>query len=246
MHSPRKILCNPHVKCTFKDQLLTTISHILDPENSRHINALRSGKTYHLPFINARHHIKARVVDFYPPKLVDFAVQISPDDDDNKSEYSMDMTWQESSLRWEWSFALQVEEVSARLAAAKNAPPPRRLWLNVNHMEAQHLLGNAVDDPADLREKTALLNQLREKLYILWGDLEERKRSEDGDGEQAAAAKRAKLGEEQQQAEAQEQQPSNLPFNCCLQEYGVLREGGRPEEIADWERQYMMFGVTIN
>jgi len=170
-------------------------------------------------------------------------VQIShDDDDDNKSEYSVDMTWQESSPRWEWSFALQVEEVSPALATAKNAPPPNRIWLNVSHMEAQHLLGNEVDDPADLRENTALINQLREKMYILWGDLEERKRSEDedGDGEQAAA-KRVKLGEEQRH----EQQPSNLPFNCCLQEYGVLREGGKSEEIADWERQYMMFGVTI-
>jgi protection-of-telomeres protein 1 len=149
------------------------------------------------------------------------------------------MEWSYSSPRWEWSFTLQVEEVSPPLATAKSAPPPNRMWLNVSHMEAQHLLGNEVNDPADLREDTVLLNQLREKLYILWGDLEERKRSEDddGDGEQTAA-KRAKLDGEQQ--------PSNLPFNCCLQEYGVLREGGKAEEIADWERQYMMFGVTIS
>jgi protection-of-telomeres protein 1 len=158
------------------------------------------------------------------------------------------MTWQESSPRWEWSFALQVEEVSARLATVKNALPPNKLWLNVGHIEAQYLLGNAVDDPADLRENTALLNQLREKMYILWGDLEERKRSEDEDGDGGQApAKRAKLdGEQQQQAEAQKLQPSNLPFNCCLREYGVLREGGTAEEVGDWERQYMMFGVTIN
>jgi protection-of-telomeres protein 1 len=111
-------------------------------------------------------------------------------------------------------------------------------------MEAQHLLGNEVNDPADLREDTILLNQLREKMYILWGDLEERKRSEDegGDGN-VTAAKRARLDDEQQDEE--QPQPSNLPFNCCLQEYGVLRESGRTEEVADWERQYMMFGVTI-
>jgi protection-of-telomeres protein 1 len=164
---------------------MTTISHILDATNTRHTNTLPSGNTYHLPFINALHHIKARVVDFYPPKLVDFAVQIShdDDDDDNKSEYSVDMIWHESSPRWEWFFALQVEEVSPRLAAVKDAPPPNRIWLNVGHMEAQYLLGNAVDDPADLRENTTLLNQLREKLYILWGDLEEQKRSEDEDGD---------------------------------------------------------------
>jgi hypothetical protein len=120
-------------------------------------------------------------------------------------------------------------------------------------MEAQHLLGNAVDDPADLRENTPLLNQLREKMYILWGDLEERKRSKDDDGDgddddMQGAAKRAKLDGEQQQQREQEQEgaPGNLPFNCCLQEYGVLREGGRLEEVGDWERQFMMFGVTIS
>jgi protection-of-telomeres protein 1 len=227
---------------------MTTISHILDATNTRHTNTLPSGNTYHLPFINALHHIKARVVDFYPPKLVDFAVQIShdDDDDDNKSEYSVDMIWHESSPRWEWFFALQVEEVSPRLAAVKDAPPPNRIWLNVGHMEAQYLLGNAVDDPADLRENTTLLNQLREKLYILWGDLEEQKRSEDEDGDgERKTAKRAKLNEEQQQTDAQEQQPSNLPFNCCLREYGVRRDGGNADEVANWERQYMMFGVTI-
>lgn len=119
-------------------------------------------------------------------------------------------------------------------------------------MEAQHLLGNAVDDPADLRENTPLLNQLREKMYILWGDLEERKRSKDDDGDgddEQGAAKRARVdGEQQREQEAAGQQPlpANLPFNCCLQEYGVLREGGRLEEVGDWERQFMMFGVTIS
>jgi protection-of-telomeres protein 1 len=159
------------------------------------------------------------------------------------------MTWHDSSPRWEWSFALQVEEVSPRLAAVKNAPPPSKLWLNVNHLEAQYLLGNAVDDPADLHENTTLLNQLREKLYILWGDLEERKQSEDQDGDgERSTAKRAKLDEEQRQTDAQEQQPSNLPFNCCVREYGVRLDGGPPEEEAEvpqWKRQFMMFGVTI-
>jgi hypothetical protein len=125
------------------------------------------------------------------------------------------MEWSYSSPLWEWSFALQVEEVSPRLANAKNAPPPSRIWLNVSHMEAQHLLGNEVNDPADLREDTVLLNQLREKLYILWGDLEERKRSEDegGDGN-VTATKRARLDGEQQDEE--QPQPSNFPLRYYL------------------------------
>jgi protection-of-telomeres protein 1 len=207
---------------------------------------LPNDTSYALPFVNARYHIKARVVDFYPPKLQDFAIQLLESEaDDDKSEFSMDMTWNASTPKWEWSFALQVEEVATKTTTRskvqqEGAPrPANRMWINVSHLEAQHLFGNAVDDPTDLREDAALLNQLREKLYILWGDLEEQKRGK-VDGERAA--KRAKLDNET----ADDQEPSNVPFNCCLQEYGALREGGRAEEITDWERQFMMFGVTIN
>jgi len=156
----------------------------------------------------------------------------------------MNMTWDVSTPQWEWSFALQVEEVTSQVATSVGAGvaarrPPSRMWLNVSHLEAQHLFGNAVDDPTDLREDATLLNQLREKLYILWGDLEEQKRKEDAE---ERVAKRAKLDGEVEQG----QQPSNLPFSCCLQEYGALREGGRADEVADWERQFMISGVTIN
>lgn len=184
-------------------------------------------------------------MDFYPPNLQDFAIQLlGSEADDDKSEYSMDLTWDHSTPRWEWSFALQVEEVTAQLpttpkAKATERRPPSRMWLNVSHLEAQHLFGNAVDDPTDLREDATLLNQLREKLYILWGDLEEQKRQQDAGERQA---KRAKLDSETEETK----QPSNLPFSCCLQEYGALREGGRAEEVADWERQFMISGVTIN
>jgi protection-of-telomeres protein 1 len=242
----RKIEANKHIRCTYKDQPLTTISSILDEAGSRHTNTLPDGTSYTLPFVNARYHIKARVVDFYPPNLQDFAIQLLESEaDDEKSEFSMDMTWNASTPNWEWSFALQVEEVTAQLpklpSASAAAPrPPSRMWLNVSHLEAQHLFGNAVDDPTDLREDATLLNQLREKLYILWGDLEEQKRNEDA-GERKA--KRAKLDDGETE---ESKQPSNLPFSCCLQEYGALREGGRADEVADWERQFMISGVTIN
>lgn len=180
-------------------------------------------------------------MDFYPPNLQDFAIPLLESEaDDDKSEFSMDMSWDASTPHWEWSFALQVEEVATQFPTTPSAHrQPSRMWLNVSHLEAQHLFGNAVDDPTDLREDETLLNQLREKLYILWGDLEEQKRQEDA-GERKA--KRAKLDGEDEETK----QPSNLPFSCCLQEYGALREGGRAEELTDWERQFMISGLTIN
>lgn len=157
----------------------------------------------------------------------------------------MDMTWDASPARWEWSFALHLEEVPQPGKGAEGQPP-RNAWVNVGHLEAQHLFGNAIDDPTDLRENTTLLNQLREKLYILWGDLEERKRAEDDEqGEGGREAKRARLDDDAVE-QTKEKKPSNLPFNCCLAEYGELRDGGDKDLIADWERQYMMFGVVIN
>lgn len=215
---------NKHVRCSNEDQTLMPLHSILDETNERHTNDLPDGTTYILPFTNASYRTKVRVVDFDPPGLEDFALLAEPDDD--KSEFSQDMSWQSSSLKWEWSFSLQLEEVHA---GASKESEPMRLWANVGHLEAQFLLGNGVDDPADLHQNPTLLNKLREKLYILWGDLEEKKKVE---GEQVA--KRQKLDE-----------PSNRPFDCCLQEYGMLSSGGDVAEIGDWERRFMMFGVTI-
>ncbi|KAM0722715.1 hypothetical protein Q7P37_002156 [Cladosporium fusiforme] len=240
----KKISANPHVRCSHIDHPLVTISHILDSDNVRHTNTLPSGESYTLPFVNAKHHIKARVVDFFPPRLEDFAVQLTEAEmNDDKSEYSADMTWDSSAAPWEWCFALQLEEVS-KPASGANTSSPNKMWVHVSHLQAQHLFGNAVEDPTDLRKDTALLKKLREKLYILWGDLEERKRA-DWDEEEGRKAKRAKLAVEGAD-QAEDGKPSNRPFNCCVIEYGELREGGRKDDIADWERQYMLFGVLIN
>lgn len=243
-HASRKIQANQHVRCSFIDHPLTTISHILDPDNVRHTNTLPTGESYVLPFVNARHHIKARVVDFFPPRLEDFSIKLSQAEiNDDKSDFSVDMAWDNSPPRWEWSFALHLEEVSSATTGA-GASPRSRIWVNVGHLEAQHLFGNSVDDPGNLREDTALLNKLREKLYILWGDLEEQKRTE-GEKEDIREVKRARLDNDMN-GKTEEKKPSNLPFNCCLGEYGELREGGHKDEIEDWERGYMMFGVLIN
>lgn len=88
-----------------------------------------------------------------------------------------------------------------------------------------------------LRTTPHALPTLREKLFLLWGDLEERKTA------------------------GQEIQNVKTPrFECCLQEYGIRSvatpkaglsegEGGQKEQEiggeGKWERRWRMFGTTI-
>ena len=84
-----------------------------------------------------------------------------------------------------------------------------------------------------LREDSRSLAELKEKLFILWGDLEELKFASTVLPTANDAEKRA----------------SSNPFECCIQEYGV------PIPITDrsdsdgtdtkWQRMHRMFGTTV-
>ena len=90
--------------------------------------------------------------------------------------------------------------------------------------------------PDSLRENPQALAELKEKLFILWGDLEERKNANpamfSADGGESVSAK---------------------PFTCCIKEYGVkitprARNMAHDENNPDsfgWERRFRMFGTTI-
>lgn len=79
------------------------------------------GIEYQLPFQNIRYRSVIRVVDFFPPKLEDFAVPQKPkqagrsasDDDDGDNNNSS------SFVRWSWRFCLLVESAAT--------PPPGRI-----------------------------------------------------------------------------------------------------------------------
>lgn len=97
-----------------------------------------------------------------------------------------------------------------------------------------------------LRLHPRRLSELREKLFILWGDLEEKKRN-------------AFLANNEAWTPIQH---SSLPFQCCVREYGVrcahpedpdamVLDGyhGEPCSQPDcfgWERRFAMFGTTIH
>lgn len=115
-------------------------------------------------------------------------------------------------------------------------------------------------DAEDLHKSPEALTGLREKLFLLWGDLEERKRREknvltEGSGNSAGG----QIGEP-------DGMKNGLPFQCCLKEYGVkvkvqrniettVRADGsdvdeNEESLNDrpqweWERKWRMHGCTI-
>lgn len=60
------------------------------------------------------------------------------------------------------------------------------------------------------------LNKLREKLSILWGNLEERK-SEATSAGQPYPPNVMKKGP----SSASDPELSNIPFDCCIKEYGI-------------------------
>ncbi|KAN0069345.1 hypothetical protein V8E54_012360 [Elaphomyces granulatus] len=212
--------------------------------NESHDNVSPDGIAYKLPFQNIYYKATVCVIDFFPPNLVDFAVACNPeyamlsdsDSDDNEEDSdSSDPVLSRSRSRrrriWEWRFCLLVED-------AKPAPPSQpkeRLKLFVSGNDAVHLLKL---DAVDLRKDEARLRDLREKLFIMWGNLEELKRSSSG-----SCVDRKQL--------------RALPFTCCIKEYGVkcLEHADSDATMTDeqkghecrfgWERKFAMFGTTI-
>lgn len=96
------------------------------------------GVEYELPFQNIRYRSVIKVVDFFPPKLEDFAVpqksaqpgRSASDDDDGDNDYSNDF------VRWSWRFCLLVESA----ATPPPGEPKERMPLFVAGPEAEYLL----------------------------------------------------------------------------------------------------------
>ena len=116
---------------------------------------------------------------------------------------------------------------------------------------------------SSLRKAPRTLAALREKLFLLWGSLEEQKSRNSSAPRQIDGNSRSPNKKEARQ---------NRPFQCCLKEYGVKKrieqhveevesdsgnEGGSESEGQSgqertnfksswtWERRWRMFGCTI-
>lgn len=183
-----------------QDKAIVPLSKILEPVYYTAFIANQEVKL-ELPFTCAMYRTNVRVVDFHPALLKDFAVGRDSteydflDDNDEDSDASTTTATSSSSpplpsfspchyhdarrnFVWQWRFALKLEEVSTPTTTAgtrtKTKSAPAQTWVIVDNPAAQLLLNL---DATDLRADSSAddLATLRERLFKLWGNLEERK-----------------------------------------------------------------------
>lgn len=159
------------------------LAHILNNRRSAPPSA-DNGNQIYAPFVNANYRANLRVTDYFPHKLEDFSVGRKPNEFDCLSDFDPSSDEEDDvntvgkdisdfvlrgndHLQWSWRFALQVEDANPSESAAKE-----RIWVLIDNETGQFLLS---ENAANLRTTPDVLAAVREKLFVLWGDLEERK-----------------------------------------------------------------------
>ncbi|KAK2873391.1 hypothetical protein FQN49_002389 [Arthroderma sp. PD_2] len=232
----KRIELNPHIRASHPAIPCRLIRDILDTDTHKFKGP--DGVEFQLPFQNVRYRSSIRVVDFFPHDLKDFAVPFNPDHailskgSSDISDESDGNIHSETCRRWEWRFCLLVEDGGPNIPHIPRGQTRERMPLFVSGPDAEFLLQI---DPVNLHHSPEALAELREKLFLLWGDLEERK---------SADIEAFYTG----QANA----VSAMPFTCCIKEYGIKAGSseGFPEKDEDavslgWERRFRMFETTI-
>ncbi|KAI0119887.1 hypothetical protein GGR51DRAFT_495490 [Nemania sp. FL0031] len=260
---------NSLVKCESWEQPVTPLPSIIEPVQWK-TTVEGEDVTLVLPFACAKYRTIVRVVDFRPRKLENFATWRKSTESDVLSDYSSDSSSSSgddnhASLDrysgkkiWEWRYALQLEDVNPKSKGTKD-----RFWVVVDNIEAQQLTGL---DACDLREDPDTLNNLREQLFKLWGNLEEAKMQDQQrqiTNQRRVAANQpppsspAKIDSEfSRQANSAEHRNqdgivlSNKPFACCIRQYGVRVRERNPRradagEGYRWARAFGLFGTKI-
>ncbi|KAF4760343.1 hypothetical protein HAV15_008310 [Penicillium sp. str.  len=223
-----RIKLNQHVKTRNYTVPTLPLEKILLAET--HMNNAPGGIVYQLPFQNVNYHSQVRVVDFFPPRVEDFAVQTtSPPLFGNQNGAT------EPKFGWEWRFCLLVEGVEPK---SSKQQPREVMKLYVYGQDGDCLLD---DDAFNLRGNPRRLEAIKEKLFLLWGNLEEEKSKAMASGQQSWGPVKS------------------CPFECCIKEYGVRCTHSKDPNVMDvdgevcthlgcfgWERRFAMFGTTIH
>ncbi|KAI9847019.1 MAG: hypothetical protein M1837_003375 [Sclerophora amabilis] len=271
---------NRYVRCAYQHINPSYISEIIDG-SSRNTRSPK-GVNYLLPFHNTRCRANVRVVDFFPPTLEDFAVPCFASDQQVSSESESDETFShgkpctetdvqegiQGSQTWEWRFYLLLEEGGKKCKNGGN-DSQNKIKVIVAQEDAEFLLDMSA---VDLRQNENALARLREKLFVLWGDLEERKAAISTrtlKDKTLTSRQISPASNDQQQhissrdARSDPKPHSTVTFECCLKEYGVQvqkrgvpRQGERQNSDSDcgdesgdegrkWERRFRMFGTRI-
>jgi protection of telomeres protein 1 len=203
-----------------------------------------------LPFVNLNYRADVRISNFKPPDLRDFTfprkrtefdVLSDNGDSGSSSESEVDID-SADNYDWHWRFFLELEDAKAGVRGEK-------FWVVVDNQSAQCLLSL---DATNLREDADALEELRQRMFVLWGNLEEVKSA------QQAAAKRAKRSADVERPPldssdneaSTEERIANRAFPCCIRQYGVKVTENDPDQANAgegyrWERVYGMFGTRI-
>ena len=185
------------------------------------------GNKFYLPFQNCKYKAQVRVVDFFPDNLANFAAPYRNSEydvlsDQEDAESDVDMTQLDGpDVKWEWRFFLIVEDASQTAGQ-----PPAQMELLVSDEEGDYLLDM---EACDLRNNPRELARLKEKLFVLWGDLQELK-------EEASKSQPVEV-----------LKPRSRPFQCLIKEYGIHArdENGAVEGIDKFERLFRLWGTTV-
>ncbi|KAI0012754.1 hypothetical protein F4779DRAFT_531254 [Xylariaceae sp. FL0662B] len=248
-----KLGLNELIKCESLDQPVFPVPSIIEPASW---NTTIEGEevTINLPFTCAKYRANVRVVDFLPRKLEDFASWRKNTEYDILSDYSgaSDSESDEDSRgtldryagpkTWEWRFALRLED-----ADPKSKAEPNTVWVVVDNTEGQQLMNL---DASDLRANPDDLTAVREQLFKLWGNLEERKQQEER--QERNNKKRLADGQppDSSSPASATNTVSNKPFTCCIRQYGVKVPESNPRRAnagdgKRWQRMFGLFGTRI-
>ena len=134
IHCVQKANPGPAVRYPNNGIPLRSLESIISADT--HINNPPGGATYKLPFQNVSYLMQAIVVDYFPPKLEDFAVKVPNKSILHRGNDDMD-TDEYEHASWEWRFCLLLEGTDPVINKQQQR---EQMKVFVSGPEGEHLL----------------------------------------------------------------------------------------------------------